>query len=155
MKKARKTGPKQPAWMDLIPKNLAKLDELERHAAADKLEATAATLRGFKPKRVEFLPTPVQLRVRPNMKKALVVFAENFGADKTCSDDDKASCGARWALESAMAHVSQVVGWANNQARYRKAEDLEDSEYCERLIAQSLEKWLSETTLADDEEDDD
>jgi hypothetical protein len=140
-----------PEWMDEELKLTAeKLNVLERHALADRLERKASQLREMNQPKIDFIQT-VSAQLRPKAKEAIILFAEQHGAAKY-SEADKLACGTRWFLEIGLSQIKKISETAANFSHYRDAEGIENSVYSEKLIGAALEKWKAE--IAEDDEED-
>jgi hypothetical protein len=154
-KKGLKAKPKKhitPEWMDAELKPTAsKLDTVQRHALADKLERQASQLRGLAEPSIDFV-SKTEVELRPNVQRALLLFSECYGSTERSDEKQKLSDGARWFLETALPMIERISELAQAFAHYRDAEGLEGSVYSERLIGDALERWeskLGQVGLAD------
>jgi hypothetical protein len=142
-----------PEWMaDDIKTKAEKLDPGQRVAKAEELERIAAELREFAPPPVKIVGNSQGIPLRPNFKKAVILFAKRFGAD---DDDEDAMVryGIRWALEAALPKLEELRKDAGRRIRYELAEGLQQSVYVEQLIGDAIEKWKA-ARAAEKEEDD-
>ena len=146
-KRTRKTYP-VPAWMDEALKPQAeRLDVLGRHQLAAALEQRAKEferqanqLRELKPPPVEWA-VKAEVRLRPNMKRAVLAFAKHHGADDKHEESVKLELGIRWFLEDALPLITLASKHTDKRIRYRELEGLEDSRFTERLIGDALAKY--------------
>jgi len=139
-------------WMDedLHPVAM-KLDPLERYKLADQLEQRAEQLRGFAQKPIPF-EKAATVRLRPNVKQAVIAFADRFGAHYK-TEDEKLDCGIRWFLEGALPRFEDIVSATSRYAKYREDEGFECSVLSEKLIGDALEKWKAKQSTDEDDED--
>lgn len=156
-----KNGPKKkkqshsvPEWMDeAVKKKARKLDVLERHELATRLENQAQQLREFSP------PTPkldclVSLHVGKNAKAMLLAFYKaHCHPDEDKSEDIQLAIGARWFFESALADAERVSAVSFAQTSYCDREGLHQVTYAESLIGSALEKWQAKTKAEADKDD--
>jgi hypothetical protein len=141
------------AWMDDDLQPMAmKLNALDRHALAEKLENRAAQLRGFKQPGVAFVKTAT-VKLRPKMQEIIQTFSECFGA-KYKTEDEKLDCGIRWVLEASLPQIEELANKTNLRIKYRDAEGFEDSFLSEKLIGDALEKWKIKINQATEDADD-
>jgi hypothetical protein len=126
---------------DDLKQTVSKLDVLQRHTLADKLERQAHQLRQMQQPEVLTIST-IALDLRPQMKNAICAFAEYYGAKKM-EESEKLAAGARWFLESSLPMIQEVSRRTDRFTAYRDAEGLNDSTYTEDLIRDALQNWTS------------
>jgi hypothetical protein len=147
-KKTPKTYP-VPSWMESDLQVQAQyLDILERQTLAEKLERQAEQLREIKPPPVKF-EARVDVSLRPNMKRALLAFAMRHGAKEEYTEQTKLQLGIRWFLEGALPLINLVSSNTEKQIHYREAEDMEDSNFTEKLIEDALADYLKSSESED------
>jgi hypothetical protein len=139
-----------PEWMDdELKPTASKLDISQRHALAAKLERQAGQLRGLSEPSIDFV-AKTEIELRPNVKKALLLFCERHGSTERGDEKQKLSDGARWFLETALPMIERVSEMAQSFTHYRDTEGLEDSVYSERLIGDALTKWEAALDIVGD-----
>jgi hypothetical protein len=159
MKKTVSSKPKSkkhfstPEWMsDDVAEKAQEMNVFARIEMAQKLEKAAAQLREFKP-----IPIPAvanaNVLLKPNVKKAILYYAEMSGAKKEWTEQEKLDVGARWFLEEALPMFQSVVYSGNDRCRYRDAEGLEDSRQVEDMIGRALEAFKAEKEQANESDD--
>ena len=130
-----------PAWInDELKPTFEKMTPAERLLRAELMELQAAQLREMKP-----APCPcagrVEVPLLPNMKKALLSFAQSHGARPELDEKSRLETGARWFLENALPFIAVISQETNRRAAYRDAEGLDDTDFTERLIGAALKKY--------------
>jgi hypothetical protein len=122
----------------------------ERCELAEEFENKAAALRNFLPLPIKIVQT-ISLEIRPNVKKALLAFHDHHSLENK-DQDEKLSDGARWILEQALCDIETISRRTCSFARYRVAEDMEDTNFTEQRIGEALEKWEDKIRAMDDDD---
>lgn len=141
-----------PEWMDDELKSTAgQLDIVQRHELADRLEKQAAELRGLQQPVIEFV-AETRVGLRPNMKRAIIEYVARHGAAGK-PEDIQLNWGVRWILQTALTKIGELSDESDRQVRYLRAEDLEPTNYFEKLIGDALETWQTTLTQSNGESD--
>jgi hypothetical protein len=144
-----------PEWMDSdIAKEVENLDFNQRLAMAEKLERVTTQLREFKQPPVKLVGNSVPIPLRPKLKEAVILFAEQFGG-KDSSEESKVALGIRWVLEIALPKMEELKNATLRHIDYGKAEGLEPSVHFEQQIGDAIEKWKAARAAEKERADED